>query len=91
MDLTSEQTVNAGVASKSTGISTFTTSDKSKTRWMLTKSARSSIIGILMKHARLSNTSDAHKELKSYRIRKDNKDFHKIEDGIQNRMNPFEL
>ena len=91
VNLTLEQTVNADAASKSTGISAFTTSDNARTRWMLTKSARSSIIGILMKHAGLSNTDDAHKELKSYRIWKDNEDFHRIEDGIQNRMNPFEL
>lgn len=91
VDMTLEQTVNADAASRLTGISAFSTSVGARGRWMITRSARSAIVGALLLKAGLSTLEDTTKELKTYRIKKDTDDLNCLVDGIQTRMNPFTL
>ena len=74
----------------STGIAAFSTSDSARRRWMLTKAARSGIVGSLLEKAGLKTKEDVSKNLKPYRKKKDNDDLQKLIDGIQNTMNPFQ-
>ena len=71
VDLILEQTVNA---SRKTGISAFQT-DSTRTRWMITRSMRSAIVSTLLHQAGLRSPDDVVKELKPYRIQKDNNDM----------------
>ena len=90
VDITLEQTVNADAASRKTGITAFGT-DGARQRWMVTRSVRSAIVGNLMTKAGLKPPDDAVKELMPHRIKVDTEDMNKIIDGIQSRMNPFNL
>ena len=58
---------------------------------MITRSARSAIIGCLLTKAGLKKTEDITKDLKPYRIKKDNDDLNRVVDGIVARMNPFDV
>lgn len=59
---------------------------------MVTRSARSAIIGCLLTKDGLKKTDDITKDLKPYRIKtKDNDDFNRVVDGIAARMNPFNI
>ena len=78
VDITLEQTVNADAASRSTGISAFSQSDSARSRWMVTRSVRSAIIGHLLKMAGLKSNEDVSKSLRPYRIKKDNDDVQKV-------------
>ena len=69
VDMTLEQTVNADAASRLTGIPVFGTLDSARRRWMITRSARSAIIGCLLTKAGLKKTEDITKDLKPYRIK----------------------
>ena len=90
VDITLEQMVNADAASRKTGIAAFGT-DAARRRWMITRSMRSAIVGNLLRKAGLKSGDDVVKELKPYRIKKDTEDIQKLLDGIQSRMNPFDL
>ena len=90
VDITQEQTVNADAASRKTSIAAFG-SDSARRRWMLTRSVRSAIVGNLLAKAGLKSPDDVVKELKPYRIKKDTEDLQKIVEGIESRMNPFQL
>ena len=91
VDMTLEQTVNADAASRQTGIAAFGTKDGARRRWMVTRSARSAIIGALLIKAGLKSLEDTSKELKPYRMQKDNDDLKKLQESIKSRMNPFEI
>ena len=91
VDLTLEQSVNAVAASRLTGISSFTTSTTARRRWLITRSARSAIIGSLLEKSGLKSSDECIKELKPYRIKKDNEDMKKLLDTISNHMNPFQI
>ena len=91
VDMTLEQTVNADAASRQTGIAAFTTSDSARRRWMVTRSARSAIVGSLLLQAGLKSQEDVSKDLKPYRIQKDNDDLKKIQECIKSRMDPFDI
>ena len=82
VDLTLEQTVNADAASRLTGIAAFTHSENARRHWMVTRSVRRSIVG----NPLLENIT---KDLKPYRIAKNNNDLSKLIDGIRTTMNPF--
>ena len=58
---------------------------------MITRSMRSAIVGNLLRKAGLKSGDDVVKELTPYRIKKDTEDIQKLLDGIQSRMNPFDL
>ncbi len=58
---------------------------------MITRSARSAIIGCLLTKAGLNKTEDITKYLKPYRIKKDNDDLNRVVDGIVAHMNPFDV
>ena len=90
VDLTLEQTVNADAASRKTGISAFQT-DSTRTRWMITRSTRSAIVSTLLHQAGLRSPDDVVKELKPYRIQKDNNDMKTLIEGIMSTMNPFSI
>ena len=51
VDLTLEQTINIDAALRHTGIAAFSHSDYARPRWMLTRSARSAIVGTLIAKA----------------------------------------
>ena len=89
VDLTLEQTINADAASRLTGIAAFSYSDPARRRWMLTRGARSGIVGGLFEKAGLKTAEDVSKSLRPHRIKKDHEDLKKIMDGISNTMNPF--
>jgi hypothetical protein len=89
VDMALEQTVNKDGDSRLTGIAAFSHSDTARRRWMVTRSARSAIVGNLMSKAGLKSPEDITKELKPYRIKKDNEDLKKLIESIQNTMNPF--
>lgn len=91
VDLTLEQSINADAASRQTGISAFTTSSSARRRWMVTRAARGAIVGSLLEKAGLRSGDDSAKELKDYRISKDNDDLKKVQDALQAHMNPFQL
>ena len=91
VDMTLEQTINADAASRQTGIAAFTTSDSARRRWMVTRSARSAIVGSLLLQAGLKSQEDVSKDLKPYRIQKDNDDLKKIQECIKSRMDPFDI
>ena len=90
-DLTLEQTVNADQASRLTGITSFTTLATCRRRWLITRSARSAIIGALLVKAGLIASDDGLKDLKAYRIRKDNENMNELLDTITAHMNPFQM
>ena len=48
VDMTLEQTVNKDTASRLTGISAFALSPSARTKWTVTKTARSAIVGCLL-------------------------------------------
>ena len=73
-----KQTVNVDAVSKSIGLPAFATSDNGRTRWMLTKSTRNLIIGILRKYAGLNDTNDARKDHKAYEFGKTRKILTKL-------------
>ena len=89
VDLTFEQTINADAASRLTGIAAFSYSDPARRRWMLTRGARSGIVGGLFEKAGLKTAEYVSKSLRPHIIKKDNEDLKKIMDGISNTMNPF--
>ena len=91
VDMTLEQTVNADAASRLTGISAFGTIAGARRRWIVTRSARSAIVGALLMKAGLKSAEDTTKELKPYRVQKDNNDLQKRVHAIKTRMNPFSL
>ena len=72
-----------------TGISAFTRSISARRRWMITHSARSTILGCLFDLAGLKKHEDATQELKHHRIVRDNSDVDKIVSGIENTLNPY--
>ena len=91
VDMALEQTVNADAASRQTGIAAFSTSDSARQSWMVTRSARSAIVGALLMKAGLKSLEDTSKDLKPYRIHKDNADLEKLQKCIKSRMDSFEL
>ena len=90
VDLILEQTDNVDAASRKTGISAFQT-DSTRTRWMITRSTRSAIVSTLLHQAGLRSPDDVVKELKPYRIQKDNNDMKTLIEGIMSTMNPFSI
>ena len=90
-DLTLEQSVNADAASRLTGISSFTTSATARRRWLITRSARSAIIGSLLEKTGLKSPDEGMKDLKVHRIIKDNEDMNKVLDTITAHMDPFHM
>jgi hypothetical protein len=58
---------------------------------MITRSARSEIVGSLLEKAGLKTPEDVSKDLRSYRVTKDNDDLKKVIDGVKNTMNPFTI
>ncbi len=91
VDITLEQTVNADAASRRTGIAAFTTNESARRRWMVTRSARSAIVGELMDKTGLKSKEDISKELSPKRIQRDNADIQSIINSIERTMNPFTL
>ncbi len=89
VDLTLEQTINADAASRLTGVARFGHSDSARKRWMITRAARSEIVGLLLEKAGLKSKEDVTKELRPHRVQKDNADIQKVIDGIKKTMNPF--
>ena len=89
VDLTLEQTINADAASRLTGVARFGHSDSARKKWMITRSARSEIVGLLLEKAGLKSKEDVSKELRPHRVQKDNADIKKVTDGIKKTMNPF--
>ena len=89
VDLTLEQTINADAASRHTGIVAFNNSDSARQRWMLTRSARSAIVGKLRAKAVLKSPDDVTKSLKPYRFKKDHEDLKSLKNGIKSTINPF--
>ncbi len=75
VDLTLEQTVNADAASRKTGITAFSTSESARKRWMVTRTARSAVIGNLLKMTGMKQSDDTRKEWKHARIARDHKDI----------------
>ena len=90
-DLTLEQSVNADQASRLTGITSFTTSATGRKKWLITRSARSAIIGSLLEKTGLKASDDGLKDLKVYRIRKDNENMNELLDTITAHMDPFQM
>ena len=91
VDLTFEQSIHADAASRHTGISAFSTIDGAKSRWTVTSSARSAIVTSLFEKAGLKACEDTMRDIKVYRIAKDNDDLKKIKETIKARINPFHM
>ena len=89
VDLTLEQTINADAASHHTGIVAFNNSDSARQRWMLTRSARSAIVGKLRAKAVLKSPDDVTKSLKPYRFKKYHEELKSLKNGIKSTINPF--
>ena len=68
VDLTLEQTVNAGAASRLTGISSATNSYSARLRWTVTQSARATCVAMVREMVGLIVKGDATAELKPARI-----------------------
>lgn len=90
-DLTLEQSLNADAASRQTGITSFMTSESARRRWLITRSARSAIIGTILEKTGLKSPDEGIKDLKDHRIRKDNRDMSKVLYTISAHMNPFKI
>lgn len=90
VDITLEQTVNRDCASQLTGISSMTDNYCARLRFMVTKSNRSRMTGVLMDMAGLQTIHDATNELKSSRVIRDNSDLNKVISHIQSSCNVFE-
>ena len=58
---------------------------------MITRSTRSAIVSTLLHQAGLRSPDDVVKELKPYRIQKDNNDMKTLIEGIMSTMNPFSI
>ncbi|KAK2139276.1 hypothetical protein LSH36_1895g00000 [Paralvinella palmiformis] len=78
VELTLEKTINIDAALRHTGIAAFSHSDSALQRWMLTRSARSAIIGKLIAKAGLKSPDDVTKSLKTI-----------PKNDIESTMNPF--
>lgn len=91
VDVTLEQTINADAASRQTGIAAFCTSDSARCRWMITRSAWSAIVGVLLEKPGLNIKEYVTKTLQPYRVRKDNEDMTKIITGIEQTVYPFHI
>lgn len=89
VDQAFEQTINADVASRLTGIAAFSQSSYARRRWMITRAARSRIVRNLFSKAVLSNSEDSTKELSHHRIKRDSDDLQTLVNGIVSMMNPF--
>ena len=72
VDITLEQTINADAASRSTGITAFTNSESARKRWMITRSARSSVLSHLFTVAGMKSQEDTSNTLRSQPITRDN-------------------
>ena len=70
VDLTLEQTINADAASRLTGIAAFSYSDPARRRQMLTRGARSGIVGGLFEKAGLKTAEDVSKSINHIESRK---------------------
>jgi hypothetical protein len=84
-----EQTVNADAASRKSGITASTASEEGRTRWKVTQSARSAVIGILMDMAGLRRVKDFSQELTNHCAKCDCGDLQKTITGVKNTMVPF--
>ena len=89
VDLTLEQTVNADVASRLTGITSFSKPVSARRRWMVTRSVRSELVSHLMDKSGQKPKADVVQELKPSRIQRDNADLNKLITGIGATMDPF--
>ncbi len=89
IDLTLEQTINANIASRETGIVAFNMSEDARHRWMLTQSVRSAVIANLYEMAGMKKTEDCSPDIAPYRIKCDNEDKQKIIKQIEETMNPL--
>ncbi len=90
VDLTLEQTINQDAASRLTGISAFQHSESAKSRWAITRSARSAIISSLMEKVGIKKCVENDKSLRKERVNRDQADSKKLKDGIQGSYNPFD-
>ena len=91
VDMTLEQSINADAASRLTGIAAYARSDRARQRWMITRSARSAIVGDLLTQAGLKAHDDVAKETKRYRLERYQNDLIKVLDGVASTMDPFDL
>ena len=89
VDLTLEQTVNADVASRLTGITSFSKPVSARRRWMVSRSVRSELVSHLMDKSGQKQKADVVQELKLSRIQRDNADLNKLITGIGATMDPF--
>ena len=88
VDITLEQTVNIDAASRLTGIGSFTNLAAARGRWMITRSVRSTVVTDLLAKAGISSVEDITKELKPYRMQRDNDDLASVIQVIENTLKP---
>ncbi len=89
VDLVLEQSINADAASRLTGISSFSTKEGARRRWMLTQTSRRTIVNSLLTKSGMISYDSPAQELKQSRIEHDNNDLQKLVSGIETRMNPL--
>ena len=91
MDLTLVQTVNADAASRQTGLVSAMNNYCARLRWVLTKSSRAALIGLVREMAGLTTKEDVTAELQPSRIRRDRLDLNKVMEHINKSRNPFQI
>jgi hypothetical protein len=89
VDLALEQTINKDAASKQTGLTSFRQCVEARKRWTITRSSRGAVVGVLLEMVGLTTRDDVAKELKPYRIKRDNQDLQNITKGFEQTLNPF--
>ena len=90
VDMALEQTVNADAASRFTGITAFANSESARSRWMITRSLRSEIVGRLLESSGIIKAPDSKHDLEEGRIKKDHRDIERIISALNSFSNPFE-
>ena len=90
IDLTLEQTINADAASQKIGISSMTNSISARQRWSQSHYLRTAIISDVYEELGMTKKDDLTKDLKTYKVKKDNADFQKVRTMIRDTMNPFD-
>ncbi|KAL4702648.1 hypothetical protein ACJJTC_016455 [Scirpophaga incertulas] len=90
IDLTLEQTINADVGRRLTGVIHFTNSISARQRWCKSHEIRSTIISHTYEVTGLRKHTDVTADLERYNIRRDSKHLQSFVDAFSKFMNPFD-
>ena len=90
IDLTLEQSINADAANQKKGITSITNSIGARQRWAESHSLRTALLTQMFSKLGMNKKEDVSRDLKPYKIKKDNIGVNKILDLVGETMNPFD-